>query len=61
MAMMKIEPMGYDMETGAMCGKGADSGTKEGYSHTAPEMSEQEAGAISIPNFTPAQSERPNG
>jgi hypothetical protein len=46
---------GYDMDTGASCGAGADSGSKTTFKPMAPSMSESEAGAISIPQFEPTE------
>lgn len=46
-----IMPDGYDMDTGASCGSGADSGSKSTWKPMAPSMSEKEAGAITIPSF----------
>ncbi len=46
-----IMPDGYDMDTGASCGDGADHATKSTFKPMAPSMSEKEAGAITIPSF----------
>ena len=46
-----ITPDGYDMDTGAEPAAGAKSGTKSTFKPMAPSMSEQEAGAITIPSF----------
>ncbi len=48
-------PDGYDMDTGASCGSGADSGSKTTWTPMAPSMSEKEAGAITIPSFEPTE------
>ena len=50
-----IKPEGYDMDTGASCGAGADRAAKEGFTPMAPSMSEKEAGAITIPSFEPSE------
>jgi hypothetical protein len=50
-----IMPDGYDMDTGASCGDGADKGTKNTWMPMAPSMSEKEAGAITIPSFEPTE------
>ena len=56
MADLRKNPImsdGYDMDTGASCGEGADKGAKSSFKPSAPSMSEKEAGAISIPSFEP--------
>jgi len=48
-------PDGYDMDTGASCGEGADRAAKSGFKPMVSGMSEKEAGAITIPSFEPIE------
>lgn len=50
-----IMPDGYDMDTGASCGEGADRAAKSGFKPMVSGMSEKEAGAITIPSFEPIE------